>query len=120
MLTKETKKRIDDTRDILVGVLPLPSDQIELITIALMYKFMDDQDEDLRAIGYEPSFFTAELKPYAWKNLISNQLSAEARVELFAKAIEAIAKAENVPNLFKNIFTNRFLKFRNGMSCFCF
>ena len=120
MLTKETKKRIDDTRDILVGVLPLPSDQIELITIALMYKFMDDQDETLRALDYEPSFFTGDLKPYAWKNLISNQLSADARVELFAKAIEAIAKAENVPTLFKNIFTNRFLKFRNGNVLFLF
>lgn len=47
MLNKETKKRIDDARDTLVGVLPLPTTQIELITIGLIYKLMDDQDEEL-------------------------------------------------------------------------
>jgi len=30
MLTAETKRRLDACRDILVGKLPLPTDQIEL------------------------------------------------------------------------------------------
>jgi hypothetical protein len=47
MLTAETKRRLDACRDILVGKLPLPTDQIELITLALIYKFMDDLDEEL-------------------------------------------------------------------------
>jgi restriction endonuclease S subunit len=51
MLTAETKRRINSARDILVGQLPLPTDQVELITIALIYKFMDDIDEEARSIG---------------------------------------------------------------------
>ena len=45
MLNAETKRRLDACRNILVGKLPLPTDQIELVTLALIYKFMDDLDE---------------------------------------------------------------------------
>ena len=33
MLNSETKRRIDACRDVLVGKLPLPTDQVELITL---------------------------------------------------------------------------------------
>ena len=33
---------------------------------------------------------------------------------LFAEGIEAIRKAEHLPALFRDIFRNSFLKFRNG------
>lgn len=61
MLTSETKRRIDSCRDILVGKLPLPTDQVELITLALIYKFMDDLDEESVAMGGKRSFFTGGL-----------------------------------------------------------
>ena len=57
MLNKETRKKIDNCRNILVGVLPLPTDQVELITIALIYKFMDDMDEQSLQLGGNPAFF---------------------------------------------------------------
>lgn len=114
MLNKETKKKIDNARNILVGVLPLPSDQIELITITLIYKFMDDQDEELRSIGLEEKFFVDNLKDYSWQHLMSNQLSADQRVTKFINAIEEIQKSKHIPSLFKEIFTNTFLKFRDG------
>ena len=44
MLDSETKRRIDTARDILVGKVPDPKSQVEQITIALIYKFMDDMD----------------------------------------------------------------------------
>ena len=44
MLDAETKARIDSARDILVGKVPDPKSQVEQITIALIYKFMDDMD----------------------------------------------------------------------------
>lgn len=46
MLTAETKNRINAARDVLVGKLPLPTHQVELITLALIYKFMDDLEEE--------------------------------------------------------------------------
>jgi type I restriction enzyme M protein len=114
MLNKDTKKRIDDARDTLVGVLPLPTDQIEIITIALIYKFMDDQDEELCQAGFNKKFFKENLKEYSWQQLMSNQISAEQRVVKFINAIEQIQKAPDIPMLFKEIFQNAFLKFRDG------
>jgi type I restriction-modification system DNA methylase subunit len=114
MLDKETKRKIDDARDTLVGVLPLPSDQIELITIALIYKFMDDQDEELRQVGLKEKFFIGSLKEYSWQQLMNNQLSADQTVTKFINGIEEIQKANQVPSLFREIFQNAFLKFRDG------
>ena len=51
MLDTQTKKRIDDCRDILVGKLPDPKAQIEQITIGLIYKFMDDMDKEAIELG---------------------------------------------------------------------
>ena len=44
MLDKDTKRRIDTCRDILVGKVPDPKSQVEQITVALIYKFMNDMD----------------------------------------------------------------------------
>ncbi len=114
MLTKETKARIDRARDILVGQLPLPSDQVELITIALIYKFMDDIDEESRSLGGKPTFFVGELRDLNWRSLIANTLSAGERVTRFIQGIEAVSTAKHIPELFKSIFKNTFLKFRDG------
>ena len=114
MLNKETKKKIDNCRNILVGVLPLPTDQVELITIALIYKFMDDMDEQSRQLKGNPSFFINSLKEFSWQKLMSNQLSGEQRVQLFVKALEEFSKAPHLLEFFRSIFRNTFLKFRDG------
>ena len=51
MLDTDTKRRIDTARDILVGKLPDPKSQVEQITIALIYKFMDDMDAQSEELG---------------------------------------------------------------------
>ena len=70
MLTSETKRRIDACRDVLVGKLPQPSNQVELITLALIYKFMDDLDEESVKLGGKRSFFVNGLTKYRWRNLL--------------------------------------------------
>ena len=57
MLDSETRRRIDTARDILVGKVPDPKSQVEQITIALVYKFMDDMDMQSVEIGGKRSFF---------------------------------------------------------------
>lgn len=117
MLTSETKRRIDACRNVLVGKLPLPTDQVELITLALIYKFMDDLDEESVAMGGKRSFFTKDLAPYRWRNLLPQTVSAEQRVALFSEGLEALGhakKAAHLPGLFRDIFRNAFLKFRDG------
>lgn len=88
MLTSETKRRIDACRDILVGKLPLPTDQVELITLALIYKFMDDLDEESVAMGGRRSFFTDRLEPYRWRELMRQTVSADERMTRFADGLE--------------------------------
>jgi len=117
MLTSETKRRIDARRDVLVGKLPQPSNQVELITLALIYKFMDDLDEESVKLGGKRSFFTGELAKYRWRNLLPQTVSAEERVTLFSEGIEALGhpkKAAHLPGLFRDIFRNALLKFRDG------
>jgi len=117
MLTAETKRRIDACRDILVGKLPLPTDQVELITLALIYKFMDDLDEESVKLGGNRSFFTGDLAKFRWRNLLPQTVSAEQRMTLFAEGIEALGhaqKAAHLRGLFRDIFRNAFLKFRDG------
>ena len=117
MLTSETKRRIDACRNVLVGKLPLPTDQVELITLTLIYKFMDDLDEESVKMGGKRSFFTGDLAKYRWRSLMPQTVSAEDRVGLFAEGIEALGnakKAAHLPGLFRDIFRNAFLKFRDG------
>jgi type I restriction enzyme M protein len=114
MLTPETKRHLDASRDILVGKLPLPTDQIELITLALIYKFMDDLDEESVKLGGKRSFFTGPLEKYRWRALLPQAVSADERMNLFAEGVEAIGRAEHLPALFRDIFRNSFLKFRDG------
>jgi type I restriction-modification system DNA methylase subunit/restriction endonuclease S subunit len=114
MLTKETRQHIDNARDILVGQLPLPTDQVELITIALIYKFMDDIDESAKKLGGKVTYFKGDLAKLSWRKIISNLLSADERVTKFISAVEGISKAKHIPDLFKSIFKNTFLKFRDG------
>ena len=44
MMNFDIKRKINTLRDILVGKVPDPKAQVEQITIALIYKFMDDMD----------------------------------------------------------------------------
>ena len=60
MLDTTTRRRIDTARDILVGKVPDPKSQVEQITIALIYKFMDDIDAESEEFGGERSFFANE------------------------------------------------------------
>src|SRR3972149_3748061 len=63
MLDSDTKRRIDTARDILVGKVPDPKSQVEQITIALIYKFMDDMDAESEEFGGKPKFLPNSFPP---------------------------------------------------------
>ena len=68
MLDTDTKRRIDTARDILVGKVPDPKSQVEQITIALIYKFMDDMDAESEEFGGKRKFFAASSPATAGPN----------------------------------------------------
>lgn len=57
MLDATTKRKIDSARNILVGKVPDPKAQVEQVTTALVYKFMDDMDKESQEIGGKARFF---------------------------------------------------------------
>ena len=113
MLDAETKGRIDSARDILVGKVPDPKSQVEQITIALIYKFMDDMDRQSEELRGKATFFTGEFKKYRWANLLDKRLGGHERLILYAEGIEKMNVNKNIPQLFRDIFKGVFLPYRD-------
>ena len=113
MLDAETKGRIDSARDILVGKVPDPKSQVEQITIALIYKFMDDMDRQSMELAGKATFFSGEFKQYAWNHLLDKRLGGHERLLLYAEGIEKMNENKNIPQLFRDIFRGVFLPYRD-------
>ena len=113
MLDAETKARIDSARDILVGKVPDPKSQVEQITIALIYKFMDDMDRQSEELGGVATFFSGEFKKYTWSRLLDMSLGGHERLTLYADGISVMDRNPNIPQLFRDIFKGAFLPYRD-------
>ena len=116
MLTKDIRKTIDNARDVLVGKIPNPQAQIEQITIAMIYKFMDDMDIETVELGGNREFFIEELSEYAWSKVMSPQLGNEARMNLYTEALDKLQLSNRIPKLFRDIFKGAYLPFRDGQT----
>jgi len=113
MLDAETKRRIDTARDILVGKVPDPKSQVEQITIALIYKFMDDMDGDAEDLGGDRQFFADGFSEYGWSRLIRSGLGGYEVLNLYAEAITRMPENPGIPPLFRDIFKNAYLPYRD-------
>jgi len=113
MLDTPTKRRIDTARDILVGKVPDPKSQVEQITIALIYKFMDDMDAESEELGGKRKFFTNEFARYGWGKLMSPALGGHEMLGLYAEGITKMPENPGIPPLFRDIFKNAYLPYRD-------
>ena len=113
MLDDVTKKRINSLRQILVGKLPDPKAQVEQITNGLIYKFMNDMDEESVSLGGNATYFSNKYEKYSWKNLMNPKTDGSKKVELYSEAIKEMYKNENLPELFRDIFKDSFLPFQD-------
>ncbi len=113
MLDIDTKRRIDTARDILVGKVPNPQSQVEQITLALIYKFMDDMDAEAEELGGKRTFFSGEFERYGWAKMMDVSLGAQETLNRYAEALEKIKENQNIPQLFRDIFKNAFLPYRD-------
>jgi len=113
MLDSDTKRRIDTARDILVGKVPDPKSQVEQITIALIYKFMDDMDAESEELGGGRKFFTGDFARYGWAKLMRSGLGGHETLNLYAEGISRMPENPGIPLLFRDIFKNAFLPYRD-------
>ncbi len=113
MLDNDTKKRIDAARDTLVGKVPDPKSQVEQITMALVYKFMDDMDRESVSMDGNPSFFTGDFQRYAWSKIFDPRLGGFEMLTLYSEALIKLNQNPNIPQLFRDIFKNAYLPYRD-------
>lgn len=121
MLSFDMKKKLNTLRDILVGKVPDPKSQVEQITIAMVFKFMDDMDKEFledEFFGGERKFFvdTDKVKytKYAWSNLMNPQVSGQEKADLYREGVEAMQHNPNLPDFFKDVFRNAYIPFRDS------
>lgn len=113
MLDADTKRRIDTCRDILVGKVPDPKSQVEQITIALIYKFMDDMDAEAEELGGARSFFAGNYAKYGWAKLMAPNMGGFDVLALYSEAIQKMNENPGIPALFRDIFKNAYLPYRD-------
>lgn len=113
MLDTDTKRRIDTARDILVGKVPDPKSQVEQITIALIYKFMDDMDAESEEMGGKRKFFAGAFARFGWAKLMRSGLGGHETLNLYAEAIAKMPENPGIPPLFREIFKNAYLPYRD-------
>jgi type I restriction-modification system DNA methylase subunit len=114
MSVSEFKKNINNLRQILVGKVTDPKEQIEQITYSLIYKYMSMIDNKSVSLGGKKSFFIKDLSKFDWENLFDQSLSGIERLNLYKKAIESFGESKNLPELFRKIFINAEIPFSNN------
>ncbi len=113
MLNFDVKRKINTLRDILVGKVPDPKAQVEQITIALIYKFMDDMDLESVEFGGTREFFKEDYEKYAWSKIMDTENSGSQRANLYADGIEKMTTNPHLPQLFRDIFRGAYIPYRD-------
>ena len=114
MLDTDTKRRIDTARDILVGKVPDPKSQVEQITIALIYKFMDDLDAESEELGVARGLSSLESSPGTdGPRLTGPGIGGHEALNLYTEAITRMPENPGIPPLFRDIFNNAYLPYRD-------
>lgn len=112
MLNQETKRNIDNARDVLVWKIPVPSQQIEQITIALIYKFTSDIDREDKEL-WGKGFFNWEFEKYSWQNVMDRKLWGQERLNLYSEWLDKLDTNPDLPQMFRDVFRNAYLPFKD-------
>lgn len=106
MAKQNFNKQIDAVRDTIVGKIPMLNSQVEQITMALLYKFMDDMDQESIDFGGNATFFSGDYEKYSWKRIMSNSKRAQERYNLYTEALEKFYINPSLPDTFREVFKN--------------
>lgn len=113
MLDTSTRRRIDDARDILVGKIPDPKSQVEQITIALIYKFMDDMDTESEELGGKAKFFVGDYKKYSWRKVYNKTRGGQEILLDYREALQKMSENPSLPSIFHTIFRQAYLPYND-------
>ena len=74
---------------------------------------MDDIDADSEELGGARKFFAGEFAKYGWAKLMSAGLGGYDILNLYAEAITRMRENPGIPPLFRSIFENAYLPYRD-------
>ena len=74
---------------------------------------MDDMDNKSVEMGGKASFFTGDYDKYSWTSIFHPRVGGHELLKLYGEAIEKMNQNPNIPQLFRNIFNNAYLPYRD-------
>lgn len=74
---------------------------------------MDDMDAHSMDMGGKPSFFTGQFEKYSWSSIFDPRTSGHELLALYGEALVKLEKNPNIPQLFRDIFKNAYLPYRD-------
>src|SRR3989344_5789943 len=106
--TQELSKIIADLRQIIVGKVAMPTDQIEQITLFLFLKQLSRKHDDLVRIGSKELIFTDAWERYHFDVLMRH--SGEELVKESREAVESLYKNPHIDATVRKVFERSYLK----------
>ena len=74
---------------------------------------MDDMDAESEEFGGKRKFFASEFARYGWAKLMRPGLGGHEMLSLYAEAITKMPENPGIPLLFRDIFKNAYLPYRD-------
>ncbi|HQM41881.1 MAG TPA: N-6 DNA methylase [Candidatus Fermentibacter daniensis] len=74
---------------------------------------MDDMDAESEELGGSRSFFAGDFEKYGWARLMRPGLGGHEMLNLYAEAITRMPENPGIPPLFRSIFKNAYLPYRD-------
>ncbi len=104
MPTIETRNIIQDARDQLVGKVPLPIDQCNEITRALIYKFLSAADTESIEDGGQPTYFAGGNAEFHWDSLMAPEQTANEIHRLYTAGMAMLGSRADITPAFQTIY----------------
>jgi type I restriction enzyme M protein len=105
---QELNKIIADLRQIIVGKVAMPTDQIEQITLFLFLKQLSQKHDELVRIGSKDLIFTGDWERYHFDVLMRH--SGEDLVKECREAVESLYKNPHIDPTVRKVFERSYLK----------
>ena len=106
MPTIETRNIIQDARDQLVGKVPLPIDQCNEITRALIYKFLRATDTESIEDGGQPTYFAGDHAEFHWDRLMASEQTALEISRRYTAGLAMLGGRQDIPAVFRAFYQN--------------
>lgn len=104
----ELNKLINSLRQIIVGKVAMPTDQIEQITLFIFLKQLSDKHDDLVRLGSSEAIFVSEWSEFHFSKLL--ELTGEKLVSTAKDSIESLYKNPRIDETVRKVFERSYLK----------